>query len=58
VYGTLRQVGALWDFGDLPLSLTKPPPSLGEHSREVLDMLGFGAAEIDTLVAGGVSRMG
>jgi crotonobetainyl-CoA:carnitine CoA-transferase CaiB-like acyl-CoA transferase len=35
----------------------KPPPRLGEHSREVLAEAGFAAAEIDALVAAGAVRV-
>lgn len=56
VYGTLEQVGALWDFGDLPLSLQRPPPALGEHSREVLQCLGLAPAQIDRLAERGLLR--
>ncbi len=40
-YGALRQIGALWSFGDLPLALDRPAPALGEHSREILAMIGM-----------------
>jgi crotonobetainyl-CoA:carnitine CoA-transferase CaiB-like acyl-CoA transferase len=56
-YGALHQVGALWDFGDLPLAIDRPPPVLGEHSREVLEMLGFGAQDIDALQVQGLTRL-
>ncbi|UUZ70670.1 CoA transferase [Polaromonas sp. P1(28)-8] len=56
-YGALQQIGALWDFGDLPLAIERPPPMLGEHSREVLEMLGFTAEDIEALVAQGLTRL-
>ncbi|MDB5886921.1 MAG: coA-transferase family protein [Polaromonas sp.] len=55
-YGALQQVGALWDFSDLPLAIHRPPPVLGEHSREVLEMLGFGTQDIEALQAQGLTR--
>ena len=54
-YGELEQVGALWDFGDLPLNLGRPPPALGEHSRELLRGLGFSEDDIERLVAQGIT---
>ena len=57
VYGSLQQIGALWDFDDLPLVIDRAPPALGEHSREVLEMLGFDARHIDELVQQGVTRV-
>jgi crotonobetainyl-CoA:carnitine CoA-transferase CaiB-like acyl-CoA transferase len=56
-YGALQQVGALWDFSDLPLAINRPPPVLGEHSREVLEMLGFGAQDIEALQRQGLTRL-
>lgn len=56
VYGRLEQVGAFWDFGDLPLSLERPPPALGEHSRQVWERLGFDAAQIARLVEHGLTN--
>ncbi|CAN5338674.1 hypothetical protein BH10PSE16_BH10PSE16_11790 [soil metagenome] len=56
-YGALQQVGALWDFSDLPLAIHRPPPVLGEHSREVLEMLGFTAQDIEALLAQGLIRV-
>lgn len=56
VYGDLQQVGALWDFGDLPLSLQRPPPALGEHSREVLQAVGLTTSEMDRLAERGLLR--
>jgi crotonobetainyl-CoA:carnitine CoA-transferase CaiB-like acyl-CoA transferase len=44
-WGQLEQIGALWSFGDLPLRLELAPPGLGQHTREILQQLGFTAAE-------------
>jgi crotonobetainyl-CoA:carnitine CoA-transferase CaiB-like acyl-CoA transferase len=57
VYGRLEQVGAFWDFDDLPLSLGRAPPALGEHSREVWEMLGLSAAQIRELEAHGLTKL-
>ncbi|MBT9475170.1 CoA transferase [Polaromonas sp.] len=56
-YGALQQIGALWDFNDLPLAINRPPPVLGEHSREVLEMLGFTAQDIEALQVQGLTRL-
>jgi crotonobetainyl-CoA:carnitine CoA-transferase CaiB-like acyl-CoA transferase len=32
-----------------PGAVRRPPPKLGEHTRDVLTELGFSAAEIDQL---------
>ena len=55
VYGELEQIGALWDFGELPLQIDRPPPALGEHSREILREHGFGDSDIARLVAQGIT---
>ena len=57
VYGELQQIGAFWDFGDLPLSLDRPPPALGQHSRDVLGGLGLENSELERLAAAGVVRL-
>ena len=55
IYGELEQIGALWDFGELPLQIVRPPPALGEHSREILREHGFGDSDIARLVAQGIT---
>lgn len=53
VYGDLQQIGAFWDFGNLPLSLQRPPPALGQHTREVLEGLGLHGDDLERLADGG-----
>jgi crotonobetainyl-CoA:carnitine CoA-transferase CaiB-like acyl-CoA transferase len=53
VYGRIAQVGAFWDFGDLRLSFAAPPPTLGQHTREVLLQLGFSRHEVLEFAASG-----
>jgi crotonobetainyl-CoA:carnitine CoA-transferase CaiB-like acyl-CoA transferase len=53
-YGALQQLGAFWDFGDLPLALHRAPPELGQHSREILQRLGLEAQHIQRLASLGV----
>ncbi|MDE1145128.1 MAG: CoA transferase [Azospirillaceae bacterium] len=56
VYGSLRQIGALWDFGDLRLRLERAPPLLGQHSRDILAEVGVSAGAIDEALASGVVK--
>jgi crotonobetainyl-CoA:carnitine CoA-transferase CaiB-like acyl-CoA transferase len=53
-YGRLEQVGAPFDFGDLPLDLDRPPPTLGQHSAEVLAEVGIAPATVASLAARGL----
>jgi crotonobetainyl-CoA:carnitine CoA-transferase CaiB-like acyl-CoA transferase len=55
VYGTFQQPGAFWWFGDLGVRLDKAPPTVGQHTVEILDGLGFPREEIDRLVTAGVA---
>jgi crotonobetainyl-CoA:carnitine CoA-transferase CaiB-like acyl-CoA transferase len=57
VYGHLQQIGGFWDFGDLPLSLNRAPPALGEHSREVLNALGFTDDQLQPLADAGLLKL-
>jgi crotonobetainyl-CoA:carnitine CoA-transferase CaiB-like acyl-CoA transferase len=57
-WGTLEQVGAFWDLGDLEVSLDRAPPSLGQHSVEVLRAAGMDEGAIDALLAQGVVKQG
>jgi crotonobetainyl-CoA:carnitine CoA-transferase CaiB-like acyl-CoA transferase len=52
--GAMEQVGAFWNLGELPLSLDRPPPALGEHSAEILRELGFDERRIGDWVARGI----
>jgi crotonobetainyl-CoA:carnitine CoA-transferase CaiB-like acyl-CoA transferase len=36
-------------------TIDRPPPMLGEHSREILEQAGFSGAEIDRLMREGVT---
>jgi crotonobetainyl-CoA:carnitine CoA-transferase CaiB-like acyl-CoA transferase len=55
-WGRMEQVGALWDFGDLPLSLGRPPPALGEHTAEICAELRVDENLTARLLARGVLR--
>ena len=54
IYGSFEQPGALWSFGDLDVRLDRAPPTVGQHSVEILEEVGFDRAEIDRLVGEGV----
>jgi len=45
-------------FSDARADLTRPAPLLGQHSRELLDELGYSAAEIDALQRAGAVLLG
>jgi len=47
--GLMRQFGALVQFSDAPHTIERPPPLVGEHTREILEWLGHDTAEIDAL---------
>ncbi len=49
-WGTLEQVGALWNLGDLEVRLDMAPPALGQHTVEVLREVGFDDRSIDALL--------
>jgi crotonobetainyl-CoA:carnitine CoA-transferase CaiB-like acyl-CoA transferase len=54
VLGQVRQFGTLIDFSDTPTGPYGPPPLVGEHTRTILERLGYSAEEIDDLVAQGI----
>jgi crotonobetainyl-CoA:carnitine CoA-transferase CaiB-like acyl-CoA transferase len=48
-YGRFRQFGHLIDLSETPGRIAGPAPLLGQHSREVLDELGYSSEEIEGL---------
>jgi crotonobetainyl-CoA:carnitine CoA-transferase CaiB-like acyl-CoA transferase len=54
IMGLMRQFGALVQFSDTPVTISGPPPLVGQHTREILAWLGHDDAEIDALHADGV----
>lgn len=50
-WGAIKVVATPLRFDRTPPSCRMPPPSIGEHSREVLHEHGFSEDEIDALVA-------
>jgi crotonobetainyl-CoA:carnitine CoA-transferase CaiB-like acyl-CoA transferase len=56
--GRTRALGMPIKFSETRGELTRPAPLLGQHSREVLEALGYAAAEIEALARGGAVRLG
>ena len=54
--GTLRLPGIPAAYSKTPGDIRRLPPRLGEHSLEVLREAGFGAAEIEAMLASGATR--
>jgi len=54
VLGPVDQVRPPFELAATPAAIRRPPPLLGEHSREILLEAGFDSAAIDRLAAAGV----
>lgn len=52
--GRIRQFGRFVRFSASELAPQRPPPMVGEHTREVLAEHGFSTPEVDALFAAGV----
>jgi crotonobetainyl-CoA:carnitine CoA-transferase CaiB-like acyl-CoA transferase len=57
-WGQMQQFGAYWSFGDLPLSLDRACPALGEHTGEVLAELGFSSTDVEVMRGAGAVTQG
>ena len=51
--GAIKALGFPVKFSETPASVTRPAPLLGEHTREILQSLGYDGAAIDALVREG-----
>jgi len=51
--GRTKAIGLPIKFSDTPGAVLRPAPLLGQHTREVLDSLGYDSAAIERLVASG-----
>jgi crotonobetainyl-CoA:carnitine CoA-transferase CaiB-like acyl-CoA transferase len=56
--GSYRSVRAPMRFRDADVAPQGPAPSLGEHTRSILEAAGLSAEQINTLVAQGVVGAG
>lgn len=56
-FGEVRQARPAAVFDKTPSAIQGPGPRLGEHTREVLHDLGYGAGKIDELLSDGVTRV-
>jgi crotonobetainyl-CoA:carnitine CoA-transferase CaiB-like acyl-CoA transferase len=54
IIGRLRQFGTLIDFSETPTGPYGPPPLVGEHTRRIMERLGYPSEEIDDLLARGI----
>ena len=55
--GRLPQLGSPFDFSSTPAAIRRPPPALGEHTREILAELGLADEQVLALVERGVVRI-
>jgi formyl-CoA transferase/CoA:oxalate CoA-transferase len=56
--GEIPQLGPAIKLTDTPGRITSPPPTLGQHTREVLAQAGYSAEEIASLAERGIARLG
>ncbi len=52
--GQLRQFGTLIDFSETPTGPYGPPPLAGEHTRPIMERLGYSSEEIEDLLTRGI----
>ena len=52
--GTMRQFGSLVDFSETPTGPFGPAPLVGQHTRPIMERLGYSGEEVDDLLARGV----
>jgi len=51
----VKVVGPAIDMSETPPAISRPAPSVGEHTREILQERGWDTAEIDRLISTGVA---
>lgn len=47
--GTFETIGPVWRFSDTPAAVQSPPPTLGQHTDEILLGLGYSSDDIERL---------
>jgi crotonobetainyl-CoA:carnitine CoA-transferase CaiB-like acyl-CoA transferase len=47
--GKFKTIGPVWRFSDTPAKVQSPPPTLGQHTEEILTRLGLRTSEIQRL---------
>ncbi|NOT55122.1 MAG: CoA transferase [Deltaproteobacteria bacterium] len=52
--GKFKTIGPVWRFSDTPAKIQSPPPTLGQHTEEVLEKLGVSGDEMRRLVNAGI----
>jgi crotonobetainyl-CoA:carnitine CoA-transferase CaiB-like acyl-CoA transferase len=55
ILGQLRQFGTLVHFSGTPTCPYGPPPLVGEHTRSILERLGYSSEEIEDLLTRGIA---
>ena len=55
IYGEMKGIGITNKFKKNPAQIVASAPTFGEHSREVLEFLGYTQAQIDDMYAKGVT---
>lgn len=55
ILGQLRQFGTLVHFSETPTGPYGPPPLVGEHTRSILERLGYSSEEIEDLLTRGIA---
>jgi crotonobetainyl-CoA:carnitine CoA-transferase CaiB-like acyl-CoA transferase len=50
----VRHFGTLMDFSETPTGPYGPAPLVGEHTRRIMERLGYVAADVDDLLARGI----
>lgn len=53
-FGEVRQASPAAKFSDSPSRISGPAPLLGEHSVEILELLGYDEAKRDRLIQTGI----